>query len=99
MLKSLEQLGFVTRSVHVGDRRKRLVLFTKLGLERIRMAIRWLVRAGAAELAVGTALATTEWHDDDACFVATEHFESFVRGIRRCFGDRAKLHYPWHPDD
>jgi hypothetical protein len=48
---------------------------------------------------VDTALATTEWHDDTACFVATGRFESFVTGIRRCFGDRATLHFPWHPDD
>ena len=22
-----------------------------------------------------------------------------LRGIRQAFGDRATLHYPWHPDD
>jgi hypothetical protein len=57
------------------------------------------VFSGAAELVVDTALARGSWYDEGKAFGATEWFESFLRGIRRAFGDFAKLHYPWHPDD
>jgi DNA-binding MarR family transcriptional regulator len=100
MVASLEALGLVKRARATWvDGRTWLVRLTRRGRARIKMGIRRLVRSGAAELVVDTALAGSRWYDEGRAFAAMEWFESFVRGIRRRFGDFATLHYPWHPDD
>ena len=99
MLGSLEDTGLVTRERSYADRRQRLVRLTVRGLSRIRRAVRRLIRTGAAQLVVETALAGELWHDDTACLLETDLFESFLRRIRNAFGDFASLYYPWHPDD
>jgi DNA-binding MarR family transcriptional regulator len=99
MLVSLEVLGLVKRKRTGLDGRQRLVLLTAAGRARIRLAIKRLIRSGAAELAVDNALAGTLWYDEGVCFRETENFEIYLKGIRRAFRDRATLYYPWHPDD
>jgi DNA-binding MarR family transcriptional regulator len=99
MLVSLEVLGLVKRKRTGLDRRQLLVLLTAAGRARIRLAIKRLIRSGAAELAVDNALAGTLWYDEGVCFRETENFEIYLKGIRRAFRDRATLYYPWHPDD
>jgi hypothetical protein len=38
-------------------------------------------------------------HDDSARLVHTCQLESYLDSMRASYGDRATLHYPWHPDD
>jgi DNA-binding MarR family transcriptional regulator len=99
MLASLEDLGLVKRRLDFGDRRQRRVDLTRQGLRCIGQAVRRLIHTGAADLAVDVGLVGFRWHDDTACFVATGHTESLLGGIRQRYGDRATLHYAWHPDD
>ena len=99
MLRSLEELGLVTRKRYGGDRRTLSVSLTAEGLRRIRVAIKRLIRSGAAQLVVDTALARKRWHDDAACFWQTDALDRFLGGIRETFRDFATLYYPWHPDD
>jgi DNA-binding MarR family transcriptional regulator len=100
MLRSLEALGLVVRErAEEVDGRTWLVSLTRRGRARIKLGVRRLVSSGAAELAVDTALGGTSWYDEGETFAAMGRFESFMRGIRRAFGDFGKLEYPWHPDD
>jgi DNA-binding MarR family transcriptional regulator len=100
MLASLEALGLVKRERATWvDGRTWSVRLTRRGRARIRLGMRRLVRSGAAELVVDTALGGVRWYDESVTFGAMEWFESFMRRIRRAFGDFARLHYPWHPDD
>jgi DNA-binding MarR family transcriptional regulator len=99
MLKSLEQLGFVTREPHPSDKRRRIVLLTREGLRRIRMGIRRFIKSGQIQLALDCVLVGDKWNSDRECFWAMCHIEGYLDAVRRGFGDGAKLHYPWHPDD
>jgi DNA-binding MarR family transcriptional regulator len=102
MLGSLETLGLITRErPRFGDRRTRDVRLTELGLRRIRIASRGLRGSGAAQLAVDSAIAGygRDWHNDTACLRACEVLDSYLRALREAYGDRATLHYRWHPDD
>jgi DNA-binding MarR family transcriptional regulator len=100
MVKSLEALGFV-RTEHDGfDRRQRLVTLTKKGLYQIRAAAYWFIRRKFAQLTINCALGREEWRSyGRVVFPAMCVFEDLLYCIREAFGDRARLHYPWHPDD
>jgi DNA-binding MarR family transcriptional regulator len=105
MLGSLERLGLVTRR-RACDRRTRIVELTERGRRLSRTATERLIGSGAAQLAVDSAIAGAPyglagacWYDDTACLYAGDVLESFLRGLRCTYGDRATLHYPWHPDD
>jgi DNA-binding MarR family transcriptional regulator len=99
MLASLEELGFVKRSISVFDRRRKLVELTSTGRQRIVRACREFMRSGWAQLAVDSALGADgqmyRWYDEDDCREATSLFETLLGYIRKAFGDRAKLVYPW----
>jgi DNA-binding MarR family transcriptional regulator len=99
MVRSLEGLGLVTRERSYADRRTLRVSLTAQGLARIRLAIKRLIRTGAADLAVDSALAGERWHSEGACFWARAELECVLDRIRRAFRDFATLYYPWHPDD
>ena len=108
MLGSLETLGLVTRErLRFGDRRTRAVELTEEGRRRIGIAIRDLIDSGGAQLAVDSAIAgdpwtgqpALDWHDDMACLHGCEVLDSYLRGVRRAYGDSATLYYRWHPDD
>lgn len=99
MLHSLERLGLVIRKRSRVDRRRNLVSLTPAGRQRIRIGVRRFIQSGQAQLALDTALVRDKWHDDTECFNAMMQIEGDLRALRRGFGDRARLHYPWHPDD
>ena len=101
MLRSLEELGLVTRTAYPHDRRTRLVHLTTLGRWRIGFAYRHITASGWAQLAVDSALGAEEsahrWCDQTACIVATTRLEEMLDKLRRAFFDRARLSYPWNP--
>ena len=99
MLRSLEDLGLVTRECDFVDTRQRWVRLTALGLRRIKRACRRLITWGAAQLVVDCVLTYNEAHIPDACFAAMCNADEVLRAIRTGLGDTAKVHYPWHPDD
>jgi DNA-binding MarR family transcriptional regulator len=102
MLASLEQLGFLTRKVSWSDRRTRDVELTPRGRSIIVSAHRMFTRSGWAQLAVDTALGTDgayRWFSEGDCIQATALFDGLLGQVRRVFGDRATLVYPWEPDN
>jgi DNA-binding MarR family transcriptional regulator len=103
MLASLEKLGLVRRRVWDFDRRQKLVELTNRGKWRIGRAHREFTRSGWAQLAVDSALGAEgqmyRWYDEDDCREATSLLESLLGYIRRAFGDRATLEYPWGHDE
>ena len=101
MLASLEQLGLLTRKASWSDRRTRDVNLTPRGRATITHAHRVLTRSGWAQLAVDSALGTDgafRWYREGDCIQATALMDGLLGQIRRVFGDRAKLVYPWEPD-
>jgi DNA-binding MarR family transcriptional regulator len=103
MLASLEKLGLVRRSVYAFDRRCKLVELTNRGKWRVARAYHELARSGWAQLAVDSALGAEgqmyRWYDEDDCREATSLFDTLLGYIRRNFGDRATLQYPWDLDE
>ena len=102
MLASLEQLGLLTRQISWSDRRTRDVHLTPRGRATITHAHRVLTRSGWAQLAVDSALGTDgayRWYREGDCIQATALMDGLLGQIRRVFGDRAKLVYPWEPDN
>jgi DNA-binding MarR family transcriptional regulator len=99
MLGSLEELGLLRRVPSTIDRRQRLVLLTEVGRRCIRKAISRLVRSGAAQLAVDSALCANSWWSESACLLATDRCESTLNAFRSAYRDVATLYYRWHPDD
>ena len=59
------------------------------------------------QLAVDTALGaeagapatSNHWYDEDECLLEMDTLEGLLHKVRREFGDFARLHYRWHPDD
>ena len=97
MLRSLERLALVRRSPYEGDTRQRRVTLTKKGLECIREARQCLMRASRRLLCI--AICFGKERDRNACFQHMCALESYLLEMRRHYGDRAGLLYPWHPDD
>ena len=103
MLASLEQLGLVRRRRSLDDRRQSIVALTRRGCTLIRKAKRIFIGSGWAQLALDTAFDVGHpgglWCDDFHCFREMDTLEGLLWRIRHTFGDFARLHYPWHPDD
>jgi DNA-binding MarR family transcriptional regulator len=102
MLASLEQLGLLTRKLSLSDRRTRDVHLTPQGRARITLAHRRFTRSGWAQLAVDSALGTEgayRWYRDGDSIQATALIDGLLGQVRRVFGDRATLVYPWEPDN
>jgi DNA-binding MarR family transcriptional regulator len=97
MLRSLEQLGLVSRERSYGDRRRLRVRLTDAGVARLADAIRCLARASRRLLCM--AICFGRWRDPDERFRHMEAYESYLRVIRRNYGDAAWLAYRWHPED
>jgi DNA-binding MarR family transcriptional regulator len=101
MLVSLEQLGMLTRRISSSDRRTRDVLLTPRGRSTIVSAHRAFTRSGWAQLAVDSALGTSgayRWYREGDSIQATALVDGILRQVRRVFGDRATLVYPWEPE-
>jgi DNA-binding MarR family transcriptional regulator len=97
MLRSLEQLGLVSRERCCVDRRRLYVALTLAGVERLRDAARCLARASRRLLCM--AICFGGWRDPDERFRHLDTYDSYLRGIRRQFGDVAWLGFRWHPED
>jgi DNA-binding MarR family transcriptional regulator len=97
MLRSLERLGLITRERSAGDRRQLWVELTEAGVARLRDAARCLARASQRLLC--TAICFGRRRDLDERFRHMDAYETYLRVVRREFGDSAWLAYPWHPDD
>jgi DNA-binding MarR family transcriptional regulator len=99
MLASLEKLGLVRRRVYAFDRRQKVVELTNRGRWRIARAHREFTLSGWAQLAVDSALGAEgqmyRWYDADDCREGTSLLDSLLGYVRRAFGDRATLDYPW----
>jgi hypothetical protein len=39
------------------------------------------------------------WYDEAECISEMDTLEGLLSKVRREFGDFARLHYRWHPDD
>jgi DNA-binding MarR family transcriptional regulator len=102
MLGSLEKLRLVTRSIDRFDRRQKLVELTNRGRWRIARAIHELIRSGWTQLAVDSALGAEDqmfrWYDEDDCREATSLVETLLGYLRKAYGDRARLVYPWNDE-
>jgi DNA-binding MarR family transcriptional regulator len=98
MLKSLEELGLVSRERSTADRRRMRVQITEHGRQVIRRAEYGLVSSGSISFAIECAL-TDAWHDETAAFLAVDALDTTLDRVRRAFFDDAYLFYPWHPDE
>jgi DNA-binding MarR family transcriptional regulator len=101
MVRSLEELGFVTRARETyGDRRQVRVTLTKMGLECIRKARRIVLRG--VQRIVLDAIVFGDRRDRWNQIERKERLRSSLDALRRHFGDRARLTFPdppAHPDD
>jgi DNA-binding MarR family transcriptional regulator len=97
MLRALETLGLVERKKGY-DKRQREITLTARGIDCLRRARRLLLRG--VQRIVYDAICFSGRRDPWQQFVHMETLESYLKGLRRHFGDRATLYYPWgHPDD
>jgi len=98
MLKALDALGLTRRERYRHDTRQLAVYLTAAGDECIRLARRMLLR-GVQRLVL-VAICFGRHRDPAACLRNMDLMEAYLRALRRDFGDRATLYYPWgHPDD
>jgi DNA-binding MarR family transcriptional regulator len=98
MVRALEALGLVKRERCLGDRRQFWVALTDEGWECIRRAHRLLLRG--VQRIVCDAICFGQSRDPHQRFIHMDALESYLRVLRRDFGDTAWLYYPWgHPDD
>ena len=102
MLKSLRELGLVSRTRSATDRRQWLISLTAKGRFAIRDAYDRFVRRGRAARIVehGLCPAMLPGTDrEDAAFEAMWTLETILDNLREGFRARGTLYYPWHPDD
>jgi len=99
MVRALEELGFVERKRSAYERRQIEVSLTDEGRARVSAVQDEVIDAGYIELAADSALGEERWHDGDYCFEQMDGADWAFRRLRHCFGDRATLYHPWHPDD
>jgi DNA-binding MarR family transcriptional regulator len=98
MLRSLEDLGLVTRKPPACDRRQRHVTLTEAGLTCFRDAWSLLVRL--LRRYVYEAICFGQHRDPEQRFWRMVQLESYLDVVRHDFGDTATLYYRWgHPDD
>jgi DNA-binding MarR family transcriptional regulator len=102
MLSSLEDLGLVKREVDDGDRRRKRVILTPLGRERIVMAHKQLTRSGWAQLAIDSALGSegrSESWCRGPCIQQMALLDDLLGALRLGFYDTGNLDYPWDPPE
>ncbi|MGH7296586.1 MAG: MarR family winged helix-turn-helix transcriptional regulator [Polyangiaceae bacterium] len=99
MLGALERLGWIRREKERnGDRRQRIVRLTAEGRSRLLAARRVILRS--VERLVTAAICFLNPRDPMERLVNMDSLEGYLRVLRRDFGDRATLYFPWgHPDD
>jgi DNA-binding MarR family transcriptional regulator len=102
MLKSLRELGLVTRQRRPMDRREWLISLTARGRFLIRDALDHFVRNGHVERLLERGFcpgAPPDIHRQNEAFFAMCELEPLLDNLRRGFRARGTLYYPWHPDD
>ena len=100
MLRGLEDRGMVTRErPHKGrDRRQRFVRLTALGKACLFKLRRWMQRG--LPRVVLQLICFGKHHDPNERLEHMQALESYLTVLRKDFGDRSSLYYPWgHPDD
>jgi DNA-binding MarR family transcriptional regulator len=98
MLRSLEELGWVTRRRPAsGDTRQRYVRLTDAGVGCIRAASQALLPA--ARRLVHRAISFGRHRDEAEWFRHMATLESYLLQVGTYCDDTATLWYPWHPDD
>ena len=97
MLRSLEDIGLVKRRRRYGDRRQLSVELTEAGIARLRDAVRCLGRASKRLLWM--AICFGRWRDRYERLRHMLDYDSYLRVIRSEYGDKARLVYPWYPED
>jgi DNA-binding MarR family transcriptional regulator len=97
MLRSLEQIGLVARGRSFADRRKLRVWLTEAGRERLHDAARCLARASRRLLCM--AICFGRYRDAYERFRHMSTYDSYLRALRRLFGDTAWVGYRWQFDD
>jgi DNA-binding MarR family transcriptional regulator len=102
MLKSLRELGLVTRQRDPLDGRAWLVSLTVSGRYAIRDAVDVFITRGRAERHVERGLCPgmpPGADREDTAFVRMTHLEALLDDLRKGWHARGRLYYPWHPDD
>ena len=95
MLKSLEELGFVTRERLARDARCVLVRLTARGLECVRAAADALVDSGIAERFALRGLAL----EPETARPEVATLQKLLSRIRQNYGDPAPFEHPWRAGD
>ena len=102
MLKSLRELGLVTRHRRLTDRREWLISLTARGRFAILRAIDRFIGSGLVARIVERGLCpemNAGIEREDAAFLAMSDLETILDNLRQGFHARGTLYYPWHPDD
>jgi DNA-binding MarR family transcriptional regulator len=97
MLRSLLQLGLVTRRRFDRDRRRFWVELTDAGRARLRDTARCLARASRRLLCMAICFGPARDQNQRLRHLCA--YESYLDAIRIHYGDNAWLTYRWHPDD
>ena len=100
MLKSLVELGWVTRKRCPSDRRTYDIQITAEGKKvfdsadyriiRSRRAVRWVHEA---------LIGLRDWSNKDLAFLRMGEIEYLLDLVRSGWNAGGTLHYAWHPDD
>jgi len=99
MVRALERLGLVRRwRERDWDRRQVLVALTEAG-ERCILRAREVMLPAVSRMVL-RSICFGKHRNADARFRHMDTLESYLRSLRKRFGDTATLYYPWgHPDD
>ena len=97
MAKSLEQLGYITRTRNLFDRRQLDVRITTEGRRVFLLVEMSAIVSGALDFLITCAFAVF-WYSKNAP-ADLLRFEGFLHCGRRRLFDTSTLYYPWHPDD
>jgi DNA-binding MarR family transcriptional regulator len=98
MVRALEDLGFLRRTRSEDDRRQIELRLTDVARAFVRRIFRVFIGSRLTHRFVERLLCK-EWRDKSAAFEAMDRMDSALLRMRRRLRDRAKLLYPWHPDD
>jgi DNA-binding MarR family transcriptional regulator len=97
MVRSLEELGYITRDRNAFDRRQIDIRITKLGSSVFDFVENLTMTTGNVDFIVTGAFAVL-WYAESAISDLFD-FEAFLHRARDRLWDTATLRYPWHPDD
>jgi DNA-binding MarR family transcriptional regulator len=100
MVDSLVDLGWLTRTRSMTDRRTYDIRLTEEGAKLIEFAHYRFVRSMRARRWVHQGLLGMEkWPNKGAAFVAVEKLERWLTQVRTEWVAGGTLVYPWHPED